>query len=162
MLTLEHLKSVLAYVPETGDFIYLKRRGACMPGRIAGKKSTAGYWRVSIDRKHYAAHRLAWFFVNGEWPAGHLDHINLDKLDNRIENLRIATPSQNNANTAISSRNSSGFKGVTWNASCQKWQASLKISGKNLHLGTFDDPLRAHAAYCAAAKKAYGRFARAA
>jgi hypothetical protein len=160
MLTLDRLKSILEYDPSTGEFRYLVRRGTCVPGRISGNKTALGYWKISIDRKLYQAHRLAWFYVNGEWPDGYLDHINLDKTDNRIANLRIASPSENNANTRLSSRNSSGFKGVTWNAHCNKWQSSIKLGGKNHHLGIFISAELAHAAYCGAAKIAYGKFAR--
>lgn len=159
MLTLQRLKSILMYNPDTGVFTYRVRRGACMPGSAAGKISSFGYWRISVDRKLYQAHRLAWFYVTGEWPSGPLDHINLDKLDNRLSNLRIATPTENNANTRC--RNALGLKGVTLHG-CGKWQAAIKVDGKNHHLGLFSTPELAHAAYCGAAKVAFGKFARAA
>ena len=160
MLKLDYLKAVLHYDPDTGLFTYLVKRGQCIPGRIAGKKSKHGYWRVSVDRVLYSAHRLAWFYVNEEWPTGDIDHVNRDKLDNRIRNLRLATPSQNGANTAVKSRNTSGFKGVTWHKSCKKWQAAIKVAGKNIHLGLWDDPKEAHAAYVAAANEHFGEYAR--
>lgn len=162
MLTLEQLKSILRYDPTTGEFTYLVKRGQCAPGDLSGRIGSGGYWRISVDRKLYQAHRLAWFYVHGEWPARTVDHINLNKLDNRISNLRLATPTENNANTAKGSRNSSGFKGVTWHKGCGKWQAAIKVGGKNHHLGLFETPELAHAAYCGASKVAFGKFARAA
>lgn len=161
MLTIERLKRLLHYDPDTGVFTYRETRGRCLRGTVSGKRHAGGYWRVSIDRKIYQAHRLAWFYVFEEWPNGDIDHINLDKVDNRISNLRIATPSENQANTSKRTKTLAALKGVTWHK-CGKWQASVKVSGRAIYLGLFDTPEAAHIAYCAAAKVAFGKFARAA
>lgn len=89
-----------------------------------------------------------------------IDHVNGDAADNRIENLRAANRSQNNANSALRNRNASGFKGVSLHKKTGKWQASIKVDGKGRHLGLFSDPVKAHAAYCSAASEIFGSFAR--
>lgn len=162
MLTAEYVRSILSYDEETGQFSYRKRRGYRSAGQICGTVKKLGYVAIIINRKAFMAHRLAWLYVQGEWPDGFIDHVNTIKTDNRIANLRVATPAQNNANQPLTSRNSSGFKGVTWHKRCGKWQAAIKVSGKNIHLGLFESPETAHAAYMSAAKEHYGNFARAA
>jgi hypothetical protein len=90
----------------------------------------------------------------------HGEHRNMDSLDNRDENLRIATVSQNNCNRRAQRNNKSGFKGVSWCNRDKKWIAHISISGKQIHLGMFDNPELAFAAYCAAAQQLHGEFAR--
>lgn len=159
LLTAEYLRNYMNYDPETGEFSYKSRQGTRSARAICGK-TLHGYRKISIKRQHYPAHRLAWLYVYGEFPNGYIDHINLDKTDNRIANLRVATPAQNNANTRH--RGLSGFKGVTWHKQCKRWQAAIKVNGKNHHLGLFDSAEAAHTVYCRAAEKHYGEFARAA
>lgn len=89
-----------------------------------------------------------------------VDHINGDGLDNRRANLRLASLSENNRNQRLAARNTSGFKGVTWHARQQRWQAQIKSGGKCFYLGLFDNRQEAHAAYCDAAKRMHGEFAR--
>src|SRR5687768_770720 len=116
MLTAEKLRELMDYNPDTGVFLYRKRRGRRSAGLEAGS-IVKGYRLISLG-KQYSAHRLAWLYVYGEWPAGDLDHINCVRDDNRIANLREATDSQNNANRTLAPKNSSGFKGVCWNKRC--------------------------------------------
>jgi hypothetical protein len=89
-----------------------------------------------------------------------VDHVNSDTLDNRKCNLRVATRGQNAANQRLSRKNTSGFKGVT--PVGNKWQAQIGISGRRIYLGLFNTPELAHAAYCAAAARHFGEFARSA
>lgn len=91
-----------------------------------------------------------------------MDHINLDKRDNRIANLRLATPAQNNFNHPAKSGCSSRLKGVCWNKDSKKWQAGIKVAGKSYYLGLYDTEESAHAAYIAKAQELFGEFARAA
>jgi hypothetical protein len=88
-----------------------------------------------------------------------IDHINGNTRDNRRENLRVCNTSQNGRNRGAPSNNTSGYKGVSWNKRDRKWQARISAGGKNLYLGSFDSPEKAHDAYCSAAKLAHGEFA---
>ena len=88
------------------------------------------------------------------------DHIDSDGLNNRRVNLRLATRAQNNRNKRIQSRNTSGFKGVTWHKDRGKWRADIMLNGGAKFLGHFNDPELAHLAYCEASTKLHGEFAR--
>ena len=89
-----------------------------------------------------------------------VDHINGDRLDNRRENLRLCTNQQNGWNRGATASNASGFKGVFWNKVQRKWNAYIRLNGKPIYLGSFVDVMDAHIAYCEAAKKHFGEFAR--
>jgi len=161
-ITLERLKELVEYSPETGLFLWRVQMNSAAPvGSIAGTVRPDGYRGIRIDKRHYFAHRLAWFYVHGEWPALYLDHINCDRADNRIKNLRVATRSQNHANVGRRSHNTSGFKGVTWHKRDRHWRSQIKHAGTLHHLGSFSDPALAHEAYCRAARQLFGKFARA-
>lgn len=147
ILTQARLKSLLVYNEHTGNFFRkVGRKGAGFVGTVAGSPSN-GYLTIMIDGKNYRCHRLAWLYVHGEFPEGHLDHINQNKTDNRISNLRVATKKQNAENTGIQSNNKSGYRGVFWNSQKSKWHAKIKHHGKTTHLGFFDDPVLASIAY---------------
>jgi len=111
------------------------------------------------ERTPYAAHRLAWFYETGEWPSDEIDHKNRGRDDNWFENLREATRSQNVANTALRSTNTSGFKGVSFDRSRGRFLSKIKVNYRTINLGRFDAPEEAHAAYLAAAQKHFGEFA---
>ena len=175
MLTQEYLKLVINYDPETGIFLRLARPlshykslNSCnltnsrIAGTIAGWISKKGYRRIRIDGITYGAHQLAWLYVYGEWPESDVDHVNNDgpKHDNRICNLRLATRSQNAANTGKKSTNKSGYKGVSWHKATCKWRAQIMINGKKTHLGLFDSAEDAHKAYVEKIKEIHGEFAR--
>ena len=153
-LTVERLRQVLDYDPETGAFTWKGN------GRNAGGLSARGYILICIDRRRYYAHRLAWLHVKGEWPADFLDHEDLDKANNRFANLRSCSKSQNHANRRRLSNNTSRFKGVCWNGQASKWKAAITINHKHHHLGHFDCPVAAHLAYSVAADKTFGEFGR--
>jgi hypothetical protein len=158
MITAERLKEVLRYEPETGLFYRLVRSGPSMPGSIAGGKCGNGYVLISIDNKQHYAHRLAWLYITGKMPENLIDHKNMDKADNRFQNLREATHSQNIANKK--SYGKSGFKGVTWWARDNNWKAQIEVNGKNKHIGYFNTPEEAHEAYCVYQSQIAGEFAR--
>jgi hypothetical protein len=101
--------------------------------------------------------------MTGDWPKAEIDHQNMNHADNRFSNLRQATKSQNMANKHARSDNTSGFKGVWWLAlkgGRGKWQAQVKINGKRIHLGLFDDPQEAALMYATAACAVFGEFAK--
>lgn len=158
----ERLRSLLDYDPETGKFTWRVRTSNRVDvGRGAGcREARDGYIYIRLDDTLYKAHRLAWLYVHGEWPIGALDHINGIPGDNRIVNLRAASPSQNSCNQRRQSNNSSGFKGVSWYKRDGKWKAHITYRGKGFHLGYFDTAEEAYAAYCAKAKELHGEFAR--
>jgi hypothetical protein len=160
-VTAKRVAEMLDYDPVTGKFVWLQSIAKCViVGTPAGSVTRNGYVRISIGRRGYLAHRLAWLFVHGEWPEGQLDHIDGNKQHNAIGNLRIANISQNRANSKASVTNKSGFKGVFFLKG--RWLASIKHRGQSKHLGCFDTPEKAHAAYVIAAKNIHGDFARAA
>jgi hypothetical protein len=160
MLTQERLREVLDYDAETG--VLVRRQyvwGGHAAGKAIGSSTKKGYLRTKFDQRSYFVHKLVWLYVYGEWPSGELDHINRNKADNRITNLRLATRSQNQSNIGLTKGNSTGVKGVTWNKRAQKFQASVKASGKNHYLGLFERADDAGMAYAAAARRIHGEFA---
>lgn len=172
--TPEQLRQLLRYEPDTGKLFWKERplemflsewSGKMWNARYAGEEAfTArgrdGYRRGAVLYTSMLAHRVAWAIYHGDWPENHLDHVNGDKTDNRIENLRSATNAENMRNTGLRADNKSGFKGVSWNAGCGKWQAHIRVDGKTKHLGLFDAAEAAHQAYCKAAAELHGQFAR--
>lgn len=159
-VSLDDLRDALHYSPDTGIFVWkTSRHGRCQKGMTAGKLNGHGYRQIGFEKKNFMAHRLAWAFEYGEWPNGDVDHINRDKDDNRITNLRLATQSQNNANQGMYCTNTSGFKGVT--RLRYAWQAQIQVNGKNHYLGSFRSKEDAARAYLEAAKLHFGEFANA-
>lgn len=157
---IDELKTVLSYDPLTGDFTWIVNRRCVRAGAKAGTLSTKGYWQIKVFQKVVEAHRLAWFFVHGVWPSHEVDHINCNKKDNRISNLRLANRSQNCANSHRRSWNQTGFKGVTRRG--EKFSAQITLNAKVHRLGVFETAEEAHGAYVTAATAAHGDFARAA
>ena len=138
MNTQKELKDLLSYDADSGLFTRKVSRGHSKAGDIAGYLCH-GYIQIEIDGKAYGSHRLAWLFMNGEFPKGQIDHINHAKDDNRWINLREATNQENHKNRTMNKNNTSGVCGVYWSKQREKWQASIKVDGKNRHLGFFAD-----------------------
>lgn len=140
-IELSRLHDVLHYDPETGIFMW-------KPKPAGHQRKDSGYVSIEVDGQEIKAHRLAWFMAKGEWPQGVVDHINGNKSDNRIENLRDATYKVNAQNKRIHSKNNAQkLLGVCWNKAKSKWQAGISHEGKNKHLGLFETPEEAHEAY---------------
>jgi len=158
-LTLEQVQELLAYNSATGAFIWRAQRGTAVPGRLAGSVEKDGYRRIKIYRKHYQASHLAWLLTTGTWPQNQIDHINGERDDNRIANLREATSSQNHGNSRFMRNSKALYKGITA-ARNGRWVARIGAgaSGRQQHLGTFDTPEAAHNAYCEAAQRRFGEF----
>jgi len=156
-LTHERLIEALQYDPITGLFLWrITASPKAVAGSVAGTINKRGYRIIRIDGELYKASRLAWFYTFGEWPESFLDHANRIKTDDRIDNLRQISCCENAWNVGVTSRNTSGYKGVSFAKSMDKWQASISNEGRAVHLGYFADPLAAHNAYRDAAIKARG------
>jgi len=135
-------------------------RSQMKAGNVAGAVQANGYVRVQVDGRFYAAHRLVWLMSTGSWPTYDIDHINGDRADNRLSNLRQATRSQNLMNTRLRSDNRSGAKGVRVKRG--KFQARIKINGIEKSLGVFDTIEQAVSARAVAANDIHGEYQRAA
>ena len=136
MLTQKELKEILNYNPDTGIFKWKNTRNGIKKNRIAGCKQL-GYISICINHKPYMAHRLAWLYMNGEFPKQNIDHINRTRNDNRICNLRDVSQSVNCRNMDIRPDNTSGYKGVTRSIGGNEWLANMQIEGKFMNLGRF-------------------------
>lgn len=144
-----------------GRLLWRISRQRIQRGAAAGCVGRDGRIRVGIDGKLYLLHRLIWAWHHGPLGAMEIDHINCDHTDNRIENLRLATRSQNNANKTAKSNNTSGYKGVTFHRKANKWSAAITYENKTTYLGLFDSKELAHECYALAADMIHGHFARA-
>ncbi len=151
------LKLVLHYSPSTGEFTVFPRRGT---RGSKGSVSPNGALVIRINRVLYYAHRLAWLYMTGDWPSGQVDHKDRNPLNNKLDNLRIATQSLNNANAKLRSDSTSGLKGVTFHKGAQKWCAQLTWRGKHIYLGLFQSKEAAHSAYWEKATCLFGEYAR--
>jgi hypothetical protein len=157
----ERLIQLVLYDPITGRFVWrYSIRGHIKQGYEAGCLDQRGYWVLSLDGNHYLAHRVAWFWVYNEWPKGEIGHINLERSDNRIDNLRDVSHSINQHNGRPYKNNKSKLKGVTYLKAKKKWMAQIQRDKKHFYLGLYKTAQKAHCAYCRAAEKHYGKFAR--
>jgi hypothetical protein len=167
-ITQEYLFSILDYDKNTGFFTWKHRNnvGSAWNTRYAykiagGLNPTDGYWYIAINKKLHSAHRLAWIYCYGDNPKEHLDHINLDKKDNKIENLRIASVINNSWNIGKKTNNKLGLKGVSRHSYGHKWQVFIVVNKERNYLGLYDCPAAASFAYQIASDIHFGEFARA-
>lgn len=128
MISQGELRNLIEYNPETGMWRWRVVRRNHKTGWFAGALTPNGYLTIRIDGKTYYAHRLAWFWVHGEWPKI-TDHRDRDKANNRLDNLRLATKSKNAVNAKRRTDNVSGYVGVSWNDLRSKWQARIVRDG---------------------------------
>ena len=143
---IDELKQVLDYDKTTGKFYWKVNSRKTKVGQLAGCLNTQGYVQIMYKKRNYLAHRLAWLFVYGTLPELFLDHINENKSDNRIENLRQVNNSANMSNiTKPCKNNSLGFRGVSKNK--KGFSAKLKFQQKEYYLDTFKTPEEAHQRY---------------
>jgi len=167
-LTREYLQEALS-LDESGEFTWKIRprhhfttdkacrdTNARRAGKHAGRIAGTGYRQIGIGRRIYYAHRLVWFWHHGTWPTGEIDHANQNRLDNRLENLRDATYSNNQANVRVRRTSTSGFRGVS--RTKKKWRASICVRGIKAWLGSFRTPEEASAAYNEAHRIAFRDF----
>lgn len=150
----QQLREILSYDPDSGLFRWLVTRKGASKSKAAGSKMTHGYIAIRIDGKDYTAHRLAWLYVYGVEPSGYIDHINGDRSDNRIVNLRDVSQVVNMQNVyAAKSNSKTGLRGVSWHAQRKKYTARIKSGARYLSLGLHDTPEAAHAAYMEAKRR---------
>lgn len=146
MIDRELVMAKLHYNPESGVFTWKKGNGRAAVGSVAGQTSSWGYIRISIGNKKYSAHHLAWLVAYEEWPMKQIDHIDGNKTNNALSNLRLVTASVNQlCNNRPRSNNKTGFVGVSPDRN--RFKAQIKINGKSMYLGSFDTKELAHAAY---------------
>lgn len=152
------LKSLLSYDKEIGIFTWKVPRRNIRVGDVAGCVNAKGYRYIGVKEKLYRSNRLVWFYCYGEWPEFQVDHINGDRLDDRIENLRDVPAQGNQQNRRNGNKNSSSkMLGVSWNKLSSKWRAQISIGKTTRHIGMFDSEKDAHSAYMEA-KKSIHRF----
>lgn len=165
-LTYERAHQLLEYNQDTGKLIWKKRNSLPFDWTNAGKE--AGFLdpknrnRVSVrvDKKLYLSHRVIWLMVTGSWPAMDIDHKNGDASDNRFSNLRLATVTQNNRNTGLQKNSGTGYKGVHFFKATGRYQAHITVNRKRKHLGYYETPEEAYAAYCKASADFHGEYHR--
>ena len=171
-ITSDYVRLVLDYNPVTDVFTWRKRPdshfktkrsfntwNARFSNRIAGSTRHDGYRAIIINNRKYFHHRLVWLITTGEWPVNEIDHKDGNPSNNSWVNLREVTHAQNMKNRK-STKNKSGWKGVTWNPSNKKWHARITVNGKVFSIGLYNCPTAVHFAYCRVAKEKFGEFAR--
>lgn len=157
----QELEVFLEYDAKNGVFYRKKTNNKYRVGEVMGCQKANGYVYVGVFKKHILAHRLVWFFEHGVWPSQVLDHIDGNKANNRIENLRLATYSQNSINRPVMSNSKTQLKGVWFNKKKNRYRAVIKCNHQRIHIGMFKTPEEAHAAYVAKAKELHQEFMRA-
>lgn len=158
-LSVELCRQLFRYDPVTGK-IY---REYAVAGKFAGTECgnhQKDYIYVSYHRRRILAHRLAWALYYGEWPRKPIDHINCNRHDNRIANLRLVTVAENNRNRPKQSNNTTGYKGVTLHRTTGRYEAKISANKKRYFLGSFPSAEEAFRAYSEAAKTLHGIHAR--
>ena len=169
-ITADYARQLLDYDPVTGRMRWKMRPREmfrlardCMAwntkyaGNVSGLSNNGfGYLYVCIDGRRYGVHRIAWLIASGVWPEREIDHINGDRGDNRLCNLREATPGENQQNRPTQRNSSSGMTGVGWHKASGMWRAYIKVQRRTVSLGYFADKNAAYSAYLAAKKGLHG------
>jgi len=146
LLNQQIVMSLLSYDKDTGTFIWIiKGRYNHRTGCVAGYLNTDGYQYIKYKDKNFKAHRLAWLYVYGEWPNGHIDHVNGTRNDNRISNLRVVSYRENNLNQKM--HREGRLPGCFYEKRWKRWQSNIQLNGQHLYLGLFDTEQEASNAY---------------
>ena len=152
----ERLRELFDYDPDQGLLIRKKWLGG---RKVLSQMKSLDYRRIRVDRKPYRHQRLVWIWHNDDPGQMLVDHINRDRNDDRIENLRLATEPENHRSTGMFKTNTSGYKGVCYVKSRGSWQAAIVLNNKHKFLGRFPTKEEAAAAYQQAATELHGEFA---
>ena len=155
--TQEEILQAVLYDPDTGNFYSKSTYKSTKFGRLLNKVNNAGYIGISINRKRYLAHRIAWVCMTGNWPK-QIDHIDGNRINNIFTNLREATKEENSKNRSRKITSKSNYKGVTYLPRIKKWQARVSYQGDRIYLGVFMTEELAAKAYMDKAKELYGEF----
>ena len=154
-----YLRRILFYGPTTGYWFWqVDRSRRIKAGSKAGYLNN-GYWEICIDGIYYMATNLAWLYMTNEWPPVEIDHKNRSSSDDRWENLRLATDSQQAMNRGLRSTNTSGVTGVSWDRALTCWKVCICINYRLVHLGYFKTFEEATDVRRAAEIKYFGEFA---
>jgi len=161
-MTAEEARMLFKYDPLTGNLIWAVTagNGKCKPGMKAGWDRGNGNLRVNFDRETLEVTAVIWLIVHGRMPIGRIDHKNLNKSDNRLDNLRESTASQNGANRNVDRRNIFGLKGVSFDKERNLWRATITQNYKTITIGRYKSPEEAYEAYTNKAKELFGEFYR--
>lgn len=135
-ITADELRAILHYDPLTGVFTRIRSAHPHRVGAVVGSVSR-GYILIGLLGKLYKAHRLAWLYVYGTWPKDQIDHINRNRSDNRIANLRDVTNQQNMCNVGVKADNTSGHSGISWDRRRSRFRVRITRNYKAAHLGYF-------------------------
>jgi hypothetical protein len=141
---LENIRRLLTYDATSGEFYWRETRGRRKQGALAGNVSPRGYRRIHCNGRAYFAHQLAWYMHYGVFPHTEIDHIDRNRDNNRIANLRLSNRTEQLHNTGVRTDNSSGYKGISWESG--RFRTYINIGGTRVHLGrymTFDEAYRA-------------------
>lgn len=149
LLSAERVRELFNYDHDTGHLTHkIRLGGRASVGKVAGSiNKKRGYRSVEIEDQQYVIHRVIWLYVHGSWPKNQIDHINGDRQDNRIANLREATPQENSWNIGLISTNKSGYCGVSIIKKTNLFAASVWRDGKRIHLGFFKSAEQASIVY---------------
>ena len=156
MITYAEVLELFDY--KDGELYWKVSKGKAKAGKKAGCLDAKNYIKVGINNRDYGIHQLI-FLIHNKYIPKEIDHINGVRNDNRIENLREVTTSQNQQNSKIGKNNTSGYKNVTWDFWVNKWRVQLNICGKNKYIGIFEDIELADLVAQEARNKYYGEFA---
>lgn len=141
-ITQEELKKILNYDPDTGEFVWRINICNVRTGDVAGNVAKSGtkiYRFIMINYKNYRAHRLAWLYVHGEFPENHIDHIDGNGCNNKLQNIRQVTRFQNQKNMRRSSSNKSGVTGVYFRKDTRAWCVQITANLKKITIGCFNN-----------------------
>lgn len=165
-LTADRAAELLEYDTETGALFWKHRQESEFPsirvaaswntknaGKEAGWVGRDGYRRITLGNRSHLAHRIIWLMVYGDWPEDQVDHIDQDRLNNCLSNLRSVSNAENAKNRSLPTNNVSGVIGVSLSVESGKWRAEIKVHGRKHYLGTFNSKQDAVAARLAAAVK---------
>lgn len=154
-LTISELRDRFTYHPDTGLFTRNKTHRRWVAGSVLTGTKSHGYVRVCVDGKQISAHRLAWFWMTGDWPPQDIDHIDGNRSNNAWANLRHVDRSTNleNIRSAKSHNKSTGLLGAYHSPTAGRFVSRIQVRGKTINLGSFETAEEAHAAYLSAKRQ---------